>query len=45
MDSQRRSLPEHVILILIIISLLAYGIDRVLLTLQRGLFPYRVTES
>ena len=45
MDSQRRSIPEHVILILIIISLLAYGIDRLLLTLQRGLFPYRVVEA
>ena len=45
MDSQRRSLPEHVILILIIISLLAYGIDRLLLSLQHGLFPYRVAEA
>ena len=27
MASQRRSIPQHVILILIIISLLAYGID------------------
>ena len=45
MDSQRRSIPQHVILILIIISLLAYGIDRLLLWLQRGLFPYRTVES
>ena len=43
--SQRRSLPEHVILILIIISLLAYGIDRLLLWFERGLFPYRVAEA
>jgi NitT/TauT family transport system permease protein len=45
LDSQRRSIPQHVILILIIISLLAYGIDRLLLWFQRGLFPYRAAES
>jgi ABC-type nitrate/sulfonate/bicarbonate transport system permease component len=45
MDSQRRSIPQHVILILIIVSLLAYGIDRLLLWFQRGLFPYRAVES
>jgi len=45
MDSQRRSIPEHVILILLIISLLAYGIDRFLLWFQRGLFPYRTVEG
>jgi NitT/TauT family transport system permease protein len=45
MDSQRRSIPQHVILILLIISLLAYGIDRLLLWFQRGLFPYRTAES
>jgi ABC-type nitrate/sulfonate/bicarbonate transport system permease component len=45
MDSQRRSIPQHVILILLIISLLAYGIDRLLLWFQRGLFPYRTVES
>ena len=43
--SQRRSIPEHVILILVIISLLAYGIDRLLLWFQRGLFPYRSAEA
>ena len=41
MASQRRGLSEHIILILIIIGLLAYGIDRVLFWFQRGLFPYR----
>jgi len=45
MDSQRRSIPQHVILILLIISLLAYGIDRLLLFFQRGLFPHRQTEA
>jgi hypothetical protein len=29
----------------VIISLLAYGIDRLLLWFQRGLFPYRTVES
>jgi ABC-type nitrate/sulfonate/bicarbonate transport system permease component len=45
MTSQRRGLSEHIILILIIIGLLAYGIDRLLLWFQRGLFPYRVVEE
>jgi NitT/TauT family transport system permease protein len=45
MASQRRGLSEHIILILIIIGLLAYGIDRVLFWFQRGLFPYRVIED
>ena len=45
MTSQRRGLSEHIILILIIIGLLAYGIDRVLYFFQRGLFPYRTVEE
>jgi ABC-type nitrate/sulfonate/bicarbonate transport system permease component len=45
MTSQRRGLSEHIILILIIIGLLAYGIDRLLFFFQRGLFPYRVFEE
>lgn len=45
MTSQRRGLSEHIILILMIIGLLAYGIDRLLLALQRGFFPYRPAEA
>jgi ABC-type nitrate/sulfonate/bicarbonate transport system permease component len=45
MSSQRRGMSEHIILILIIIGLLAYGIDRVLYFFQRGLFPYRTVED
>jgi NitT/TauT family transport system permease protein len=45
MTSQRRGLSEHIILILIIIGLLAYGIDRLLAWFQRGLFPYRTAED
>ena len=45
MSSQRRGMSEHIILILIIIGLLAYGIDRVLFWFQRGLFPYREIEE
>jgi NitT/TauT family transport system permease protein len=41
MASQRRGLTEHIFAILIIIGLLAYGIDRLLYWFQRGLFPYR----
>jgi ABC-type nitrate/sulfonate/bicarbonate transport system permease component len=45
MTSQRRGLSEHIILILIIIGLLAYGIDRMLAWLQRGIFPYRAAQE
>jgi NitT/TauT family transport system permease protein len=41
MASQRRGLTEHIFAILILIGLLAYGIDRLLFFFQRGLFPYR----
>jgi NitT/TauT family transport system permease protein len=45
MARQRRGLSEHIILILMIIGLLAYGIDRILFWFQRGLFPYRAIED
>jgi NitT/TauT family transport system permease protein len=45
MTSQRRGMSEHIILILLIIGLLAYGIDRLLFWFQRGLFPHRVIED
>ncbi len=45
MNSQRRALTEHIFAILILIGLLAYGIDRTLLWFQRGLFPYREAEE
>jgi ABC-type nitrate/sulfonate/bicarbonate transport system permease component len=38
--SQRRGLNEHIYLILMIIGLIAYGIDRLLWWFQRGLFPH-----
>jgi ABC-type nitrate/sulfonate/bicarbonate transport system permease component len=41
MNSQRRALTEHIFAILILIGFLAYGIDRLLLWFERGLFPYR----
>jgi ABC-type nitrate/sulfonate/bicarbonate transport system permease component len=40
--SQRRGHTDHIFLILILIGFLAYGIDRLLAFLQRGLFPHRV---
>lgn len=40
-SSQRRSLSEHVYLILIVIVLLAFLIDRGLHWFQKGVFPYR----
>ncbi len=45
MTSQRRGLSEHIILILLIIGLLAYGIDRLLFFFQRGLFPHRAVQE
>jgi NitT/TauT family transport system permease protein len=45
MASQRRGMSEHIILVLIVIGLLAYGIDRMLFWFQRGLFPHRVIEE
>jgi NitT/TauT family transport system permease protein len=39
--SQRRGMSEHIILILLVIAGLAFGIDRFLYWIQRGLFPYR----
>src|SRR5688572_16872881 len=45
MASQRRGLTEHIIAILIVIGLLAYGIDRMLLAFQRGFFPYRTGQE
>jgi ABC-type nitrate/sulfonate/bicarbonate transport system permease component len=45
MNSQRRAMPEHLFAILILIGLMAYGIDRLLLWFQRGLFPYREAKE
>lgn len=39
--SQRRGLTEHIFLILAVIGLLAFAIDRLLLWVERGLFPHR----
>ena len=38
--SQRQGPREHIYLCLLIISALAWGIDRLILRLQRHLFPY-----
>jgi NitT/TauT family transport system permease protein len=43
--SQRRGLTEHIILILMIIGLLAYAIDRLLYWFQAQLFPYLTRDS
>jgi ABC-type nitrate/sulfonate/bicarbonate transport system permease component len=45
MTSQRRGLSEHIILILMVIGLLAFAIDRMLFFFQRGLFPYRPADE
>lgn len=41
MTSQRQGPREHIYVILILIGLIAYGIDRLLFFFQLGLFPYR----
>lgn len=45
MTSQRRGLTEHIFAILIVIGLMAYGIDRLLYFFQRGLFPHRAESE
>ncbi len=39
--SEKRSLTTHIILILFLMALIAWVIDRTLVFFQRGLFPYR----
>lgn len=39
--SQRRGNREHILLVLMIIPLIALALDRLLFTIQRGLFPHR----
>jgi ABC-type nitrate/sulfonate/bicarbonate transport system permease component len=41
MQSQRRGPREHVYLILLFITAVAFLIDRLLFALQRAMFPYR----
>src|SRR5262245_54918667 len=43
--AQRRGPREHIYLVLVIISLLAFGIDRLLLAAQKRLFPYRFAQE
>jgi ABC-type nitrate/sulfonate/bicarbonate transport system permease component len=39
--SQKRGLREHIVLVLLLIPILALGIDRLLFWIQRELFPHR----
>lgn len=41
LTSQRQGPREHVYIVLVAISLVAYGLDRMLLVLENKLFPYR----
>jgi NitT/TauT family transport system permease protein len=43
--AQRRGPREHIYLVLVIISLLAFGIDRLLRSLQKRFFPYRFAQD
>jgi len=45
LNSQRIGPREHVYLSLLAITLVAYGLDRVLLLIQRELFPHREVEE
>lgn len=42
--SQRRGPIEHIYVILVLIGLIAYAIDRLLYVVEVGLFPYRAEE-
>jgi ABC-type nitrate/sulfonate/bicarbonate transport system permease component len=44
-NAQRRGPREHIYLVLFLIAMLAYAIDRGLLALQRRLFPYRFAKE
>jgi NitT/TauT family transport system permease protein len=43
--AQRRGPREHIYLVLVIISLLGLGFDRLLLAMQKKLFPYRFAKD
>ena len=43
--AQRRGPREHIYLVLLVISMLAFGIDRLLGFAQKKLFPYRFVEE
>ena len=43
--AQRRGPREHIYLVLFVISMLAFGIDRLLWYAQKKLFPYRFIEE
>jgi ABC-type nitrate/sulfonate/bicarbonate transport system permease component len=43
--AQRRGPREHIYLVLLVISVLAFSIDRLLWFTQKKLFPYRFTED
>lgn len=43
--AQRRGPREHIYLVLVLISLLALGIDRGILAVQKKLFPYRFVKE
>lgn len=43
--AQRRGPREHIYLVLLVISLLAFAIDRIVWKIQRRLFPYRFVED
>lgn len=44
LTSQRQGPREHVYIILIVISMLAYGLDRLLLLVGNRLFPYKESQ-
>jgi NitT/TauT family transport system permease protein len=43
--AQRRGPREHIYLVLVLISLLALGIDRAIFAMQKKLFPYRFVNE
>jgi len=43
--AQRRGPREHIYLVLVVITLIAFGIDRLLFWVQKKLFPYMFAEE
>ena len=43
--AQRRGPREHIYLVLVVITLIAFGIDRLLFWIQKKLFPYMFAEE
>lgn len=44
-NAQRRGPREHIYLVLVVITVLAFSVDRLIFALQKKMFPYKFTED